>query len=79
VNRLRCGDGTPKALAPVARGYTVGRWAPDLVLDSSASAEPLPLPGNLRVLRIAPDLATVPALDLAARVRALHEALYPDG
>ena len=53
--------------------------APDLVLDSSGSAEPLPLPGNLRVLRIAPDLATVPALDLAARVRALHEALYPDG
>lgn len=52
--------------------------APDLVLDSSGSAEPLPLPRNLRVLRIVPDLATIPALDLAARVRALHAALYPD-
>jgi len=52
--------------------------APDLVLDSSGSAEPLPLPGHLRVRRIAPDLATLPTLDLAARVRTLHGGLYPD-
>jgi len=51
--------------------------APDLVLDSSGAAAPLPFPGNLPVLRIAPDLATLPALDLAPRVLALHEALYP--
>lgn len=52
--------------------------APDLVLDSSGGAKRLPLPRQIRVRRIAPELATVPALDLAARVRALHGELYPD-
>jgi hypothetical protein len=52
--------------------------APDLVLDSSGAAEALALPARIPVRRLAPDLARVPALDLAGRVRAVYAALYPE-
>jgi ABC-type hemin transport system substrate-binding protein len=51
---------------------------PDLVLDSSRAGPPPALPEGLTRRRVPPELAAVPALDVAPRVRRLYFLLYPD-
>ena len=49
---------------------------PDLVLDASGVPDVAPASG-VRALVVPPDLASVPALDLAPRVERLHALFYP--
>ena len=48
--------------------------APDVVLAPPPALAPVP---GARLVAVDPGLATLPLLDLPARVRALHAALYP--
>jgi hypothetical protein len=49
----------------------------DVVLDGTGASAPAPAT-DARVLRVAPELSELPALDVTERVARLYALLYPD-
>jgi ABC-type Fe3+-hydroxamate transport system substrate-binding protein len=69
--------GAPTAARVVIRPEELRDERIDVVLDASG-ARGSALATDARVLRVAPELAALPTLDLIARVAGLYALLYPD-